>query len=189
MVCACVLLITTAAWGTMNISFDENGHGDVDGTKLVWGMGIPPQAGEYDQYATLYYELPNTVVEGDLVIYETLQGPYSDVLRFVNVGSTTPIGRVYVYSDNSDGVDALADTGIPGTLISTLDARNEQGTENGWNGLVYTAYYISEGQYYSPGYMEGETVTYNFTSDVPEPATICLLSIGALGLLRNRRFR
>jgi len=30
-------------------------------------------------------------------------------------------------------------------------------------------------------------VTYNFTSDIPEPATICLLSFGALSLIRRKK--
>jgi len=30
-------------------------------------------------------------------------------------------------------------------------------------------------------------VTYNFTSDIPEPATIALLGLGALSLIRRKK--
>jgi hypothetical protein len=201
-ICLVCVLTAAASQGAIvrpiNISFDENGHGswqsEVGGGTLVWGMGIPQQTGTSDQYATLYYELPVIVVGGDLVIYEpTLTGgQVSDVLRFVNNYNPNGgyQGRVYVYSELEAGETnpELADTRIPYDFLDWRAGMEEQGTEDGWNGVVYTPQYVPGTNQYMPGYMESlYSVTYNFTSDVPEPATIGILGLGALSLLRKRR--
>jgi hypothetical protein len=188
-VCACVLLTTTAAWGSIAsmsvntiISFDENGNGtweDVSGniTPLTFGIGVPPSGG----HATLYYELTAAITEGDLGVTEpssTLSVQLSDLLRFSGY-------CVYVYSDLPEAgqVGELADTGIPTQLLDNLLSMTEEGSEGGWNGVHYTPL---SGQ---PGYIEGleGSLTYVFTSDVPEPTTIALLGLGALCLLKKRR--
>jgi len=209
-----VCVLTTAAWGapvsSITINFDENGNGSwqgaVGGGALDHGMGIPLQAGQNDQYPTLYYELPGTVVEGDLVLYEPDQPTgsiVSDFLRFVNNYSPNGgyQGRVYVYSDTEAGEVSreLADTGLPYDRLDWRAGMYEQGNETGWNGLKdyapwsYTYTDPKSGEQltgYLPGYMmqygEGG-VTYNFTSDIPEPATIALLGLGALSLIRRKK--
>jgi hypothetical protein len=175
----------------MNISFDEIGHGYYDdGIGFPFGLGYvidaPPVGHE-----TLCFILPYSVAEGDVVLYEDASFQVvSDVLRFVNVGDTTaPIGRVYVYSDLPEAGELppydLADTGIPTSFMNNMVQVDEEGTEGGWNGVSYTPQLVV-GAPSQPGYMDGG-VTYNFTSDVPEPATICLLGLGALSLLRRRK--
>jgi hypothetical protein len=103
-----------------------------------------------------------------------------------------------VYSDfeTTDAQKDLADTRIPYDFLPNSAGTMEQGAEDGWNGMKdYTpwSWLNDSGQLqYTPGYMTqyGDGgVTYNFTSDVPEPATIGLLGLGVLSLLRNRRFR
>jgi hypothetical protein len=126
------------------------------------------------------------------VLYEpTSTGQVSDVLRFVNnyspgVGLN---GRVYVYSDFEPGEKSadLADTRIPYDFLSWRAGMDEQGIENIWNGAIYTPYYVPGMNQSTPGGMDQYLVTYIFTSDVPEPATIGILGLGVLSLLRKRR--
>ncbi len=190
-----VCVLTTAAWSVtavppqeMTISFDENGNGSYtynDGLieyPLSWTTGTPPGG-----HTTLCYQLPQPlVVGGDVWIYEPDTGyQTSDVLRFVTVVHTddTVDYWVYVYSDLPEAGETpeLADTGIPIEYITPMLSLPEEGAEGGWNGLHYTP----SPNY--PGYMGSQwEVTYIFTSDVPEPATICLLGLGALSFVRGK---
>jgi hypothetical protein len=134
----------------------------------------------------LYYDLPISVpVEaGDLVLTD-VTGETSDILRF---DFATICSRVYIYSDNSDGGDELADTGIPEPWTNVWYV-GEAGAEGSWNGITYipTVVLVAGELQPQPGYMDSEVVTYYFTSDVPEPATLSLLALGGLALLRGRR--
>ena len=179
-----VMFVTSPTFGLL-ISLDENGTGAFNGNPLIWGIGpsgvdpTPP-----GPIPTLFYQLPFKVVSGDWQIIEP-DGTVSDVLRFIDTPGTT-FSSVYVYSDAdplSPGTD-LADTHLPlpwtGGPVLTLP---EAGAENGWNGVIWT-----------PGFNDpGATsaaigpVTYYFTSDVPEPATIGLLALGSFALGRKRK--
>jgi hypothetical protein len=125
-------------------------------------------------------------VLGDVVLLEG--DGSSDVITFYQFISSAQVGQpqLLFYSDNSDGVDALADTGLPGGLSSNVVRITEVGPE-GNNGAFYTP---TANQ---PGYISGYAVTYHFISDatsVPEPATwaTMLLGFGAVGAsMRWRR--
>jgi hypothetical protein len=52
----------------------------------------------------------------------------------------------------------------------------------GWNGVHYTPGENDPGYYF-----RGEAVTYVFTSDIPEPATIVLLTLGGIILRKSQR--
>jgi hypothetical protein len=192
LICLVCVLLTTAASQGITVSFDENGNGtyvdDSGGTfPLQWGTDDTPSVG----LATLYYILPFPVVEGDVVLHDDAAFEVvSDVLRFVNVDTTALQPRVYVYSEmEADELPPydLADNGIPDPFLTNLLRVVEQGTEDGWSGLNdYTPQFIAVAAS-EPGYMTDVAVTYNFTSDVPEPATIALFGLGALFLLKKRR--
>jgi hypothetical protein len=169
-VCLSVVFITATACQAVVITLDEWGSGYADGTRLAYGLGTP-SVGYWD---TLYYVLPLTsVITGDVGVYEvgTTNVVY-DVLRFDNVANQA---RVYVYSDGGDA--ALADTGIPSLWTSGADRDpvfvNEIGTETS-----NYADYTPAGQTY---------ITYHLISDIPEPATLALLSLGGLALLKRKR--
>jgi hypothetical protein len=176
LVCACVVLTTTAARGGLIMSFDENGNGTLDtGTSI-----IPLDYGVED---TLYYVLPIAVVEGDVAVMEEsgLIDTISDVLRFVNDPAGAVGSRIYVYSDI--GESDLADVGIPPLGSNVVEVREV--VVNGLIGVFdYTPASGQPGCNPNPG---GTLHTYNFTSDVPEPATIALLGLGVLSLLRRKR--
>jgi hypothetical protein len=174
-----VCVLTATAWGSYIVDFNENGNGQYssDGG-LIWQS----LTYGFNSDGQFYYELPFTLeVEGILAIMEPggTSEP-SDVLGFANENSS----RLYVFSEAETdpwGQD-LADKGLPSdyppewTIIQTV----EVGLENGGNGVTYIPG-MNE-----PGFIEGG-VTYNFISDIPEPATICMLGLGALSLIRRKK--
>jgi len=195
-ICLVCMLTATICHGWV-VTFGENGEGDVDGTPLLAYMGICPAGPEWD--ATLYYILPmftsGEMLQGDVVITEptetievaAAQVP-SDLLRFINVTLTEQgniQARVYVYSDLPEEGELppydMADTGIPPVWVPVEDQyppnqpiyMEEVGLEGGQNGVIYGIIGSQE---------------YRFISDVPEPATICLLGLGGLLFGQSRKF-
>ncbi|HXS97712.1 MAG TPA: PEP-CTERM sorting domain-containing protein [Candidatus Limnocylindrales bacterium] len=176
---------------TANIAFDENCNGIFTNSSgfhsaLPCALMQDPVAGGL---VTVAYDLlnPPGLTAGDVFLLEPgAPGVISDVLRFepTVVGAGRGTGVLFVYSDNLDGVDALADVGIPSTALTNAIIANEIGPE-GNNGVTYTP---TAGQ---PGFVAGAggPVTYTFTSDsaVPEPATGLLLIAPLMLLARRRR--
>jgi hypothetical protein len=81
------------------------------------------------------------------------------------------------YSDNSDGVDSLADIGFP-TAFNAITATI---TEPSVEGSFQMIHYVPSPN--QPGYVDdplnpGQSyVAYNFISDVPEPGTAVLVGM------------
>jgi hypothetical protein len=138
-------------------------------------------------HSALTYPLPFLVQPGDVVL--TDNGVPGDVVRFLQLGSilsdgASPPSILIFYSDNVDGVDALADVGLPSGFFPNVILIPEVGPE-GDNGAFYSPV---PGQ---PGFPELDpvVVTYHFISDVsvPEPATLLLLTSGLVGISLVRR--
>lgn len=131
----------------------------------------------------LVYRLPYLAVEGDVRLNESdLAVVPSDVIRFFNFNS---VSFMVFYSDNADGVDSPADTGLPTNAFTNVVTIKEIGPE-GNNGATYTP---GKGE---PGYISTDfSVTYNFTSDseTPEPATLGMMGFGLVALAGTRKLR
>ena len=166
------------------ITFDENGNGSINfgsGPTFITGS-LQQDPGPGGQSSALTYVLnaPN-LTAGDLLLNDA--GKISDVIRFNPAGSggdPNYLSSVVFYSSGATGFDSIADTTQPPlanyTNVLTIPEINLGGS----SGAQYTP---TSGQ---PGYVSGFAVTYDITSDTPEPASILLTLSGALFLAGRR---
>jgi len=168
------LLAGRSAAQTFN--FDENGKGteiSTAGVVTPIPFSNPP----------LTYHLGYPSTPGDILLFEptSLANVLSDILRFDAQGNVT----VFSDASPSDPADSLADVTqfpAPGPVAVPL---TETGPEIGPNGLFgYTPAFGTPG---APSVATAPPVTFNFTSDVPEPSTLLLFAGAALALLVRRR--
>jgi hypothetical protein len=165
--------------------FDENGHGVISidhGPFHTLNGGLMADPSGSGLGLVLTYLLPSVVAAGDVEISEPAAsgGGLSDVIRFTNANGAlvgAVADRMIYYSDtspNDPGTD-LADVPHPpnnlgaGAIFPV--AIPEIGPE-GNNGFNY-------GPTVSPGLLN----TYIGISDTPEPSTMALAGLGALGMI------
>jgi hypothetical protein len=188
LVCAIVLSVMARAQAqfSVTISVDENGNGrftNTAGFNSALPAAMLPDPGPGGLASALTYGLlnPPGLTAGDLVLIDDATGFVSDYIRF---NPTQNGGSLVFYSDNLDGVDALADTGFPSALYANSLAKIEVGAEAGPNGITYTP---TAGQ---PGFITGAggPVTYVIESDpAPEPTSLAAVGLlGAVTLVRRR---
>jgi hypothetical protein len=145
------------------LTFDENGNG-------AFGPGIiQPDPGPGGLPAVMTYRLPFAGVPGDVLLHDgALTAPFLDVVRFNGNGT------LLFYSDNTDGLDAPADTPGPPTALYPNQVHLLEVGPEGNDGVFYTP------GPNDPGF-DPSLPTYHLISDgtVPEPASISLLAVGA----------
>jgi len=171
------------------ISVDEDCHGTL--TFLAIFATLPcslvADPGPGGRASAMTYLLlgPPALVAGDLLLLEPITGAVSDVLRFNPAGTGGDPGylaSLVFYSDISDGVDALADTGFPTLLYTNALSLVESGPEAGPNGQF--GYTPTADQ---PGFVPSFSVTYSFLSDaagtaVAEPTPLMLITAALAAL-------
>jgi hypothetical protein len=183
---------------SITITVDENGNGKFVNSSgfmspLPSGMLADPGPGGLSSALTYSLLSPPGLTAGDFIMLDPGTFSVSDIIRF-NPQETAPdgsLGALVFYSDNSDGVDAKADTGFPSALYTNNLTVIEVGPEQGPNGASYTP---TSGQ---PGFISGAAgpVTYVIQSDsvpTPEPSTLLLGAGMAMTLAGGafiRRFR
>jgi hypothetical protein len=186
MACMSTLLLLSAPafGGVLSFTFDENGNGQITttsgSTNLPYYLATDPVSGQ----TTLFYDLlPFTdgLVYGDLRVHQL--GGSVDIVRFGQLQNGTQ--GAFVFSD-AGGPD-LADTGTPPLWFdATTGFPFDLAEVDLGGGKFGVSYHPDSGH---AGYQTGnpDTVTYNFISDTPEPATYLVTALGLLLLSRRKR--
>jgi hypothetical protein len=120
-----------------------------------------------------------TFTFGDVLFYDPATDALSDVLRFEQGSSST----ILVVYSNRAGPGSIADVGLPGVLQTNQIIETQQ-----LIGHTYIDNYVPT-LASQPGFVSGSTYTYEFQTFVPEPASLGLFAISAIGLMAGRSSR
>src|SRR2546422_10840648 len=116
--------------GNIGTTVDENCVGTIDGFLGLQALPCTrlndPGPGGLVNAGTFNLINPPGLVAGDVLLSEVPGGPFSDVIRF---NPQQNGGSLVFYSDNTNGVDALADIGFPNALYTNLLTLAELGLE------------------------------------------------------------
>jgi hypothetical protein len=205
------LMVPTAAKAgpvTPTFTFDENGNAYLGTTKVAYSIDtitvLNPAGNGNMTVNALTYHLGAALQSGGYVANSVFPstgdwrindggpfGPISDLLRWNNSG------LLYVFSQPEKTNNRLADVGVPFTGHALL--LFESPFPDGSIGVMHTSVQSAANGYPDgePGYIPGG-INYTFISDgtasTPEPSTLVLAGLGALGLAgytwqRGRRRR
>jgi len=159
--------------------FDEFGNGIIDTNGVVTTMkshlSADPTGGIVGS-PVLIYDLGTAVGPGDVLFTEpgvVVAVQFTDMFRFYDDQDNQ--GHLIFYSDNVGGADSPADVGIPNSDTNLVFS--ESGVEGGFQWCTFTP--------------EGGGVIYEGLSDgvLPEPASMTVLGLGVIALIRRRKSR
>jgi hypothetical protein len=194
---ATLLASGVSAYADVVLTFDEKGSGNLctgGATTNCWALvGANPNIG-FTGFLTYFFPAGVKVTAGDVKITEPPSSTdISDGLRFTNAaGALHGAGvadRMFYYSDQTDGITSLGDTGFPGNFYTGTNKLTikETGlppacgpyTSDLFNGFCYTP---AAG---NPGFHAGVGAAfhYNGTSDSPESGVPFELALGPCGVL------
>ncbi len=165
-------LLQNSAFGvTLNVTFDENGKGSINGNAV---QGILLADASNGGKLDLTYDLTtisSTIGAGDVTVLDS-SGAISDAIRFTNAKGELTGGvadRMIFYSTDSGD---LADTGLPRNLGT--GSLGGPVTEEGENFAYGNVYFGTSGS----------------TATTPEPGSVTFLvgmGVSGAGLLIRRR--
>jgi len=201
-----LLLAFVPLYADVAVSFDENGNGSFNGTpfapcstSVTTGcfemVGAMPSVG-FSGFLAYFFPAGVKVKAGDVKILEpgTTSALMSDGLRFTNaagrlVGDNAD--RMFFFSDQADGINALADTGFPMNFYRSGNRTTimETGLPSGCgasseksNGFCYVPSLKQPGgNLVAMGLPHA--VQYNAISDVPESGVPFEMALGPCGVL------
>jgi hypothetical protein len=153
--------------------------GSVTVTNAGSGYTSPPTVTFFGNYGDGTQATGHAIISGGAVTSVVIDNPGSDYTGSVFAGFSGGGGSgatAYATLVNNPLHD-LADVGLPTQFQTNQVTLVEQGTAS-YNWVDYTPLAGQPG--YSPGH---PGLTYHIVSDVPEPSTLILLGMGALGLL------
>jgi hypothetical protein len=172
------------------VTFDENGLGLIANTEHTF----LPSANMLDPFdpgnglLPLVYDFgirnPG-LTNGDVLIQQVAGGPVSDLFRFWNNPDTHhQWGIFYSDIDDRDTHPDKADVGIPDRMQTNTLVLTETIIPGGENGAQYLAAFGSG----LPGasLVSGQDALIRIFSETPEPSTLAISGLGALGLIAYR---
>jgi len=173
------LALGQAAHGAL-ITFDENGHGNIDGTPLPYAMAPGPSG--VGAPVTLRYGLPFAfdATLGTLAIVDPGAQVPAELVMF---GGGVDEG-VWFYSqrDLADLTPDLADVGTAGIQpygsVTTVVENGPAGS----NDIFYTPLSPT-----SAGYVPGGVTYHIITANTPEPSVLALAGVVSLASLLRRK--
>lgn len=179
----------SAGWNIDGFMFDESGHGMQDRTPPGW-YGDPrfvnfytgytasdPSGGVLDKPVLIYDNpvgLPS-YFDRDIVFLDPDTGQIGDVFRFFG-------SKLIFYSNDADTntPPSLADTGFPINLNPAAETLWEAKDVYGVKAACTYNFFDGHNYFRFIGVSEGV---------VPEPASVMLVALGALALIRRRKCR